>query len=97
MNESYKELLVKRDKGMKETLIRFVSVLPTVFFGNMQDLEKINSMVIDRYRHFHLSYSVIVLPIYRNRCKRGIGGRCQYGVCQIDHKDDSDHYEDRSF
>ncbi len=33
MNESYKELLVKRDKGMKETLIRFVSVLPTVFFG----------------------------------------------------------------
>ncbi len=33
MNESYKELLVKKDRGMKETLIRFVSVLPTVFLG----------------------------------------------------------------
>lgn len=31
MNESYKELLVKRDRGAKETLIRFVSVVPTVF------------------------------------------------------------------
>lgn len=31
MNESYKELLVKRDRGAKETLIRFASVVPTVF------------------------------------------------------------------
>jgi hypothetical protein len=30
MNESYKELLVKRDKGVKENLIRIVCVIPTV-------------------------------------------------------------------
>ncbi|MDE6991122.1 MAG: hypothetical protein K2P42_10755 [Lachnospiraceae bacterium] len=33
MNESYKELLVKKDRGIKETLIRFLSLLPTVFLG----------------------------------------------------------------
>jgi len=31
MNDSYKELLVKKDKGVKEMLIRVVCVLPTVF------------------------------------------------------------------
>ncbi|MDE6621024.1 MAG: hypothetical protein K2K74_11170 [Lachnospiraceae bacterium] len=33
MNESYKELLVKKDKGTKETLIRAASVVPTVLIG----------------------------------------------------------------
>lgn len=33
MNESYKELLVKRDRGAKETLIRFVSVVLSVFLA----------------------------------------------------------------
>ncbi|MDE7271638.1 MAG: hypothetical protein K2N95_01075 [Lachnospiraceae bacterium] len=33
MNESYKELLVKKDKGTKETLIRVASVVPTVLIG----------------------------------------------------------------
>ncbi len=33
MNESYKELLVKKDKGAKEIITRFVSVVPTVFLG----------------------------------------------------------------
>lgn len=33
MNESYKELLVKKDSGAKETVIRFVSVIPTVLSG----------------------------------------------------------------
>ena len=33
MNESYKELLVKKDTGAKETVIRFVSVIPTVLSG----------------------------------------------------------------
>ena len=33
MNESYKELLVKKDTGAKETAIRFVSVIPTVLSG----------------------------------------------------------------
>lgn len=33
MNESYKELLVKKDSGVKETVIRFVSVIPTVLSG----------------------------------------------------------------
>ncbi len=33
MNESYKELLVKKDRGIKETLIRFLSLLHTVFLG----------------------------------------------------------------
>jgi hypothetical protein len=30
MNDSYKELLVKRDKGVKENLLRAVCVIPTV-------------------------------------------------------------------
>lgn len=30
MNESYKELLVKKDRGGKETALRVVSVIPTV-------------------------------------------------------------------
>jgi len=33
MNESYKELLVKKDKGVKETLIRIACVIPTVLIG----------------------------------------------------------------
>ncbi|MDE6053421.1 MAG: hypothetical protein K2N44_20095 [Lachnospiraceae bacterium] len=33
MNESYKELLVKRDRGAKETLKRVVCVVPTVLVG----------------------------------------------------------------
>ena len=33
MNESYKELLVKKDKGAKETLTRVVCVVPTVLLG----------------------------------------------------------------
>lgn len=33
MNESYKELLVKKDRSAKETLIRVASVIPTVFLG----------------------------------------------------------------
>ena len=33
MNESYKELLVKKDRGAKETLTRVVSVVPTVLLG----------------------------------------------------------------
>lgn len=33
MNESYKELLVKKDKGAKEILTRVVSVVPTVLLG----------------------------------------------------------------
>ena len=33
MNESYKELLVKRNRGIKETLLRFACVTPTVFVG----------------------------------------------------------------
>lgn len=33
MNESYKELLVKKDKGAKETLTRVVCVIPTVLLG----------------------------------------------------------------
>jgi hypothetical protein len=33
MNESYKELLVKREKGAKENLLRIVCVIPTVLVG----------------------------------------------------------------
>ena len=33
MNESYKELLVKKDRGAKETLMRVGSVVPTVLIG----------------------------------------------------------------
>ena len=33
MNESYKELLVKKDNGAKEMVIRGISVIPTVLFG----------------------------------------------------------------
>ena len=33
MNESYKELLVKKDRGTKEKLIRFGSVALTVILG----------------------------------------------------------------
>ena len=33
MNESYKELLVKKDRGAKETLTRVVCVVPTVLLG----------------------------------------------------------------
>lgn len=33
MNESYKELLVKKDNGAKETVIRVVCVIPTVLLG----------------------------------------------------------------
>lgn len=33
MNESYKELLVKKGKGAKETLIRIACVIPTVLIG----------------------------------------------------------------
>ena len=33
MNESYKELLVKKDRGTKETLLRFASVALTVILG----------------------------------------------------------------
>lgn len=33
MNESYKELLVKREKGAKEILIRIVCIVPTVLIG----------------------------------------------------------------
>ena len=33
MNESYKELLVKKDKGAKEILTRVVCVVPTVLLG----------------------------------------------------------------
>lgn len=33
MNESYKELLVKKDRGAKETFIRIISVVPTVLLG----------------------------------------------------------------
>lgn len=33
MNESYKELLVKKDKGAKETLTRVVCIVPTVLLG----------------------------------------------------------------
>lgn len=33
MNESYKELLVKKERGAKETLTRIVSVIPTVLIG----------------------------------------------------------------
>ena len=33
MNESYKELLVKREKGAKEALIRIASVVFTVLLG----------------------------------------------------------------
>jgi len=33
MNESYKELLVKRDRGAKETMIRMVCIILTVLVG----------------------------------------------------------------
>ena len=33
MNESYKELLVKKEKGAKEVLIRIVCVIPTILAG----------------------------------------------------------------
>lgn len=33
MNESYKELLVKREKGIKETLTRVVCIVPAVLLG----------------------------------------------------------------
>lgn len=33
MNESYKELLVKKERGAKEALIRVVCVVPTVLLG----------------------------------------------------------------
>lgn len=35
MNESYKELLVKKERGAKEAAIRVVSVIPTVLMGFM--------------------------------------------------------------
>lgn len=33
MNDSYKELLVKKEKGFKDKLLRVVCVIPTIFFG----------------------------------------------------------------
>lgn len=30
MNESYKELMVKRERGIKETVMRIVCIVPTV-------------------------------------------------------------------
>ena len=33
MNESYKELMVKRESGLKEKLLRVVSLIPTIFLG----------------------------------------------------------------
>jgi hypothetical protein len=33
MNDSYKELLVKKEKGAKENLLRTVSIIPTVLIG----------------------------------------------------------------
>ena len=33
MNESYKELLVKKERGAKEAMIRAVSLVPTVLVG----------------------------------------------------------------
>ena len=33
MNESYKELLVKKERGAKEILIRIGCVIPTIFAG----------------------------------------------------------------
>ena len=33
MNESYKELLVRKEKGMKDTLLRVVCIIPTVLLG----------------------------------------------------------------
>ena len=33
MNDSYKELLVKKEQGMKDKLLRVVCVIPTIFFG----------------------------------------------------------------
>lgn len=33
MNESYKELLVKKDRGAKEVLIRVACVIPTILVG----------------------------------------------------------------
>lgn len=33
MNESYKELLVKKDRGTKEVLIRVACVIPTILVG----------------------------------------------------------------
>ena len=33
MNESYKELLVKKDRGTKEVLIRVACVIPTILAG----------------------------------------------------------------
>lgn len=35
MNESYKELLVKREKGLKEAMLRVVSIVFTVLLGFM--------------------------------------------------------------
>lgn len=33
MNDSYKELLVKKEKGMKDKLLRVVCLIPTIFLG----------------------------------------------------------------
>ena len=33
MNDSYKELLVRREKSTKDTLLRVVSIIPTVLIG----------------------------------------------------------------
>ena len=33
MNDSYKELLVKKEQGMKDKLLRVVCVIPTIFLG----------------------------------------------------------------
>lgn len=33
MNESYKELMVKKESGLKEKLLRVVSLIPTIFLG----------------------------------------------------------------
>ena len=33
MNDSYKELLVRRERSTKDTLLRVVSIIPTVLIG----------------------------------------------------------------
>ena len=33
MNDSYKELLVKKEQGMKDKLLRVVCVIPTIFLA----------------------------------------------------------------
>ena len=33
MNDSYKELMVKKESGLKEKLLRVVCLIPTIFLG----------------------------------------------------------------